>query len=496
MVVLAASLCTASGKVLVSRQFVEVPKSRIEGLLSAFPKLTGSGSQHTIIETDNIRYVYQPMDNLFLILLTNRQSNILQDIETLRLMGRVFNKICHSTDEDKVLENSFDLLSGFDEIVSLGYRDSVTLAQISNTIEMESHEERIQEIIAKNKEKEAKEMMREKIKLMDEQRKRDALANREKPNTLSSSNQGGYKPVQTDITPSKMTNYEPVTKKKSSGSGMKLGSKSKSNKVISSIQPEIEMDDSYDQNEANYEDQEDIHFKFEEKVYAKLSRDGGIHSMDLRGELSVMVHNEAYSFIKASLGVPNQSDYQFMTNPKMDKNTFNNDYTLTLKDQNRGFPVNQSVGILKWKLENKNSNKLPFSVTCWVSPSNNNSCDITIEVRREDNNVEINDFIFSIPIPSGDEPELGEYHGDCTLSDDSCLVWQLPSLNEEQSECQLEFNAPSDDQGESFFPVSLEFISNQLISGLNITEVISNETQDSVAYSQETVVYAEDCSIV
>lgn len=47
---------------LVSRQYVDMSRIRIEGLLAAFPKLVGSGKQHTYVETENVRYVYQPME--------------------------------------------------------------------------------------------------------------------------------------------------------------------------------------------------------------------------------------------------------------------------------------------------------------------------------------------------------------------------------------------------------------------------------------------------
>ena len=132
---------------VLSRQFREMAGSRIEALLASFPKLINSGSQHTFVETDSVRYVYQPLEDLYMILLTTKNSNILQDIDTLHLLARAVSDRCHSLDEQDVLLSCFEILEAFDEIVTLGYRENVTLSQVRTMLEMDSHEERIHEII-------------------------------------------------------------------------------------------------------------------------------------------------------------------------------------------------------------------------------------------------------------------------------------------------------------------------------------------------------------
>lgn len=65
------------------------------------------------------RYIYQPMDNLFLLLITNRASNIVEDLETLRLLSKVVPDIAgaaNNLSEEKISEKCFELIFAFDEV--------------------------------------------------------------------------------------------------------------------------------------------------------------------------------------------------------------------------------------------------------------------------------------------------------------------------------------------------------------------------------------------
>ena len=204
MVVIAAAVVTKE-RTLVSRQYLEMSRLQIEGLLSSFTKLVDSGrpvarADHTFVETETCRFVYQPMESgLFLVLLTTLQSNMIENLETLRLLSKLLQEICHAkpapsstqsaiTNEDTVLSNAFDLVFAFDEAISFGYREPVTAAQINQYVEMESHEERLHQMIQQSKENEAKEVSRRKQLELAEQRKKQL---REDKMALS----GGHVPV-------------------------------------------------------------------------------------------------------------------------------------------------------------------------------------------------------------------------------------------------------------------------------------------------------------
>ena len=57
--------------------------------------------------------------------------------------------MCKSTSEEEVAKKVFDLVFAFDEVISLGHKESVNIGQIRTFVEMDSHEERIHDLVQK-----------------------------------------------------------------------------------------------------------------------------------------------------------------------------------------------------------------------------------------------------------------------------------------------------------------------------------------------------------
>jgi len=92
---------------------------RVEGLMAAFPKLVGHFKQHTFVEADTVRYVYQPMENqLFSFLRTKKASNIVEDLGTLRLLAKVIPDVAVSVSEIPFMNMPLNLFFSFDEVLT------------------------------------------------------------------------------------------------------------------------------------------------------------------------------------------------------------------------------------------------------------------------------------------------------------------------------------------------------------------------------------------
>lgn len=512
MVLIAAAVCTKAGKTIVSRQFVEMTKARIEGLLAAFPKLIPAGTQHTFVETDSVRYVYQPLERLYMLLITTRASNILEDLETLRLFARVIPEYCRSLEESEIVENAFNLIFAFDEIVALGYRESVNLSQIRTFIEMDSHEEKVYQAVRQSQEREAKNKMREKAKELQRQRM-EAAKKGGKPAFSTSGGFGsstGYTPTASvgdiantsnDVKPPTYT----AVQKQLPTRAMKLGSKGKDvESFVDQLKSEGEsvvmavnnVSQTGHKSLAIKPDIDGVHLKQEEKLIVSMGRDGGVQQFELLGLITLHIGDEKWGRVRVQLKNQDNHGVQLQTHPNVDKELFKLRSQIGLKQPAKPFPLHTDVGVLKWRLQGADESLVPLLINCWPSEAGDGSCDVNIEYELTHLHLELADVNITIPLPIGCAPIVGECDGTYTHeAKRNHLVWSLPLIDASNKTGSLEFSAaravPND-----FFPLNVVFNSKSAYAQIKVTEVLLVDDDSPVKHSVDTGLFPDKYEIV
>jgi len=461
-------------------------RSRVEALLASFPKLADSGTQHTTVEQDNVRFVYQPLDELYMVLITNRQSNILQDIDSLHLFAQVVTSICKKLEEREILRNAFELLSAFDELVTMGYRENLSMSQIKTFLEMESHEERIQEIIARNKELEASEERKRKAKQLEMQRKeaaRSAAYGRGMPPKMPQ-----YPTYTPPARPTVTDTYDAYEAEKnktfnkplaSRGKGMQLGKKSKTTDIYDKVRADMgttEVEDSAPlagvqttqptttapsttSRTSLDTSTSPIHIVLAEQILARLSREGSLKSFEVKGDMQLKISDPSLTKLSLSL-MANEGPLkaQFRTHPNVDKNLFNSSKVIQLKDTTKRFPSNNSIGVLRWRATAPadTPDVLPITFTVWVNRSSD-SYTITIEYELTSTATTLRDVVVTIPYSSS-EPAVSSFDSMYEVTGDS-LEWTIGAIDESNATGSFEFEAQTADGGDEseFFPMSVKF---------------------------------------
>ncbi|CCC08378.1 unnamed protein product [Sordaria macrospora k-hell] len=468
-VVLAASICTRGGKAVLARAFNDIKRSRIEALLASFPKAADSGTQHTIVEQDNVRFVYQPLDELYMVLITNKQSNILQDIDSLHLFAQVVTSTCKSLDEREILRNAYELLSAFDELVTLGYRENLTISQIKTFLEMESHEERIQEIIARNKELEATEERKRKAKQLEMQRKESARTGRSAvPRTPV------YPTYTPPVRPAVTESYDTYEAEKN---------KAKFNALPKGKAAPAAAAELAASRVSSTLDRDAIHVLINETISAKISRDGALESLAVSGDLQLRVSDPALSRIKLNLGATPTHGAQFRTHPNVDKNVFNSSQAIQLTQISKGFPTNNSVGVLRWRATPKvdDTSALPISFTVWVNKGSDGNSTLTVEYELTGGDT-LKDVTVVIPYSSA-EPQVSSFDAVYEVSGDS-LEWSIGTVSEENASGAFEFEAQTDDENE-FFPMQVRFSKSSPFVEVDVHSVELVDEGEEVSFSKD-----------
>lgn len=515
---------------MVSRQFVEMNRLRIEGLLAAFPKLVGHAKQHTFVETDSVRYVYQPLENqLYLLLLTTKASNIVEDLGTLRLLARLVPDVAGGFAEHAIQDHAFDLIFAFDEVLtSDGYKEEITLPAIRTNLIMDSHEEKIQIAIRENQEEEARKRMMDQANRLQQQRMLEQRNNflggagqtgpsggmvgfggggggpgfDNDPFGQPGQQQQGQQQNNNDPYANLYGNSQPEVAEKPkviAKTGMSLGGKKKGGAKNNSLMSAMAAEDNLFGGggagalggnafglgaapvKAPTTPSTPLTVVLEEKITVSMNREGTVESAEVKGTLTLTANTEAGSAAIVTLNkAALPPHFNYATHPKVDKKVYESQGILSMKG-GKPLPVERPVGVFRWSAQGEEV--APITINCWPEADGSGTITVNIEMELVRKDVSLSDVNILLPLGTTDPPVVesidGQYKHDPRQG---LMCWHFDQVDANtNSSGSLEFSVPGND-ADAFFPVQLGFTSESLMCPVQITSVTNQSNGTSIPH--------------
>jgi hypothetical protein len=497
---------------------------RVEGLLAAFPKLVGHAKQHTFVETDTVRYVYQPLENhMYLLLITTKASNIVEDLGTLRLLAKVVPDVAGGFAEHAIAEHAFDLIFAFDEVLTAGgYKEEATLNTIRTNLLMDSHEEKIQMAIRENQETEARKRMMDQAKKIAENKLNQTKQNffQGGGNAGSSYTAGGMEGFggggppkqgfgdsyqqQQQVAQQQAQQQDPYANlygqnqpelpqqpKVLAKTGMKLGGVTskmgagKSNSLMAAMAAEDNLfggatlgptanaafDLAAPTAKPTAAPSTPLTLVLEEKVTVQMNREGAVESAEVKGTLTLTANTDAGTAALVTVNkaaLPTQ--FNFATHPKVDKKAYEQGAggQLSLKG-GKAFPIHRPVGILRWSYQGEDA--APLTINCWPEDDGAGSIIVNIEMELTRMDVVLQDVNILLSLGTTEAPTIeamdGQYKHDPRQG---MLCWHFDQIDASTKTGAMEFTIPGSNP-EVFFPIHVGFRSETLLCPLQVVSV-------------------------
>ncbi|OIR57507.1 MAG: coatomer subunit delta [Amphiamblys sp. WSBS2006] len=463
MVVVLAAVCDDGGAILLSKQFFEMKRGRVEQLVYNFGSLVREGAQNTVLETDTVRYLYSPLEpQLYLTIATTLDSNVFEDNDTLAILGEMIHEQCEektakkksglfvlgavqeaqpATLAEKIRRATFEILFGMEEAVFGGIRTVTTASQLSTILEMESHDEMMQIAITREKEQDAKDIAKRRMKEIELEKRGERAA----------------KHIEKKAPPAAAPKTEEAPKRPAAR-GMQLGRK-------------VERASGKEQSAV-------LEAVVEETVEIELGSDGSLRVFEVDGVLRIKACDKKAA--KARLYTEHNTGLEFQTHPNIDRDLFEEESCLCLKGKASQFPVQKGVSVLRWKEVLQDSEDLPLRAVCWTSSSERDGVavhDVSVEVSQCRLDVSLSDVEVEVP---SEEGEVFQCDGECVYDGERrAYVWSVGKIDGDSPSSVLEFRVCAA-SGEVFFPVKIVFSSDDSISHFSVIRADVPGTEEDV----------------
>ncbi|CAH8659170.1 unnamed protein product [Dicrocoelium dendriticum] len=254
------------------------------------------------------------------------------------------------------------------------------------------------------------------------------------------------------------------------------------------------------------EKKEDLHLRIEEKLTIQVGRDGGLEHLELQGIMHALALSS--STIEARVRVDtlealsprneHQPAAQLQTHPNMDKKVFVSTSWLQIKSGGKALPVEQEVGVLRWRLQTQDESVLSITFNCWPNEIRG-GFEVNIEYELQNTELELCDAVVNVPLPSGSKsPSVGNYDGEYEVNAKKTqLSWILPLINASNTSGSIEFTVGTESTAtaDQFFPLTLSFSTDKSFCGIRVTEA-TNSDGNPIPFSSETRLYTEKFEVV
>ncbi|ORM41467.1 Coatomer subunit delta-1 [Babesia sp. Xinjiang] len=358
-------------RVLLSRQHREVKKAELETALSNFNRLVEKQSgDHTFVETEDNRFVYQPVDEYYVFVMTSFDSNILRDIGVVKALA----EIVQSDASEGLQENLFELIFYMDELITDNKPEELTLDQIKEYILMDSQEEKKHNMIQTSKEKEEKERRKQIAAKLEKRKQLDHNFTQ----IVSETSVYGTLAADEPRAPSLMAGT-------SIPSGMKLS--------IHRMSRYLSLDKRTQINNRSSPLGLDA---MRHATVPKASRDeGSINILDAEapvvvqivevcsgsihlegGELVMTVFEESARL--AALEFSANPEMKLRFHPIIDKNRTSKN-VVELQNPQQEHKIGHSVSLVKWRHKTSDEHFFPITVSCWPN-TNAGRTTVTVEI--------------------------------------------------------------------------------------------------------------------
>jgi len=537
MVVLAVAILNTTGKILLSRQFVDMTRIRIEGLLAAFPKLLGSNKEHTFVETDNVRYVYHPLESMYLLCITNKGSNIIEDLATLQLLSKVVPDTCGSLLEESIVRNSFELIFAFDEVLTGGgYKVGLSMSELRSNLTMDSHEEKLHLMIKESKIQEARENMILQAGIIKQQ-KREGLQAGGKYSGMGSdgggdsvsgggsmsglgsqggSNSGwysnsGYNEDDSSSSPavggsspyqqSQPAYSEPVRAQPTKG--MSLGGPSKNNNFLKAMAVEDNVSTSFYQKPAAAADAGapvaaapaprgptgDVEITCTETIRVLATRDSDVEKLEVKGAMTLTAHVESATLATIKFAKRDLAGLALQPNPILDRKALAQNI-IRPRAPTKPFPVGVPSGIVKWRFSTDDKSYMPISINVWPEAGSRNTT-VSIEFNLENVDMSLHAVCITIPLGSSAAPDITYVDGVARhVAKSESIEWRHELIDSETASGQLEFTIAGTDE-DVFFPCTVQFSSNYNFADFKFEAAVDPDRKPLKIVSENAMAIAE-----